>query len=137
MTLFQQTVAPAPRAVVGHWNEPVVVDETAEGDVTVGMTGTIGDGATMGDPITIGTGAAELTPRLPISMDPSGMPVRAPPPGVVGDVDVGVDDETTLLDPAPHIPDTPAVCTIPGMADIPDVAPVTGATLPTAIPPPS
>jgi hypothetical protein len=106
----------------------------------VGMVGTTGLGATvptMGDTLTIGTAAAELTPRLPISMDPSGMPVRAPPPGVVGDVDVGVDEETTLLEPAPHIPDTPAVCTIPGVADIPDVAPVAGAALPTAIPPPS
>jgi hypothetical protein len=109
-----------------------------DGEVTVGMTGTTGLGATtMGDPLTIGTGAAVLTPRLPISIDPNGMPVRAPPPGVVGDVDVGVDDETTPLDPAPHIPDAPAACTIPGMADIPDVAPVAGATLPTAIPPPS
>ena len=101
------------------------------------MTGTTGLGAAMGDPLTIGTGAAVLTPRLPISIDPNGMPVRAPPPGVVGDVDVGVDDETTLLEPAPHIPDTPAVCTIPGVANIPDVAPVAGATLPTATPPPS
>jgi hypothetical protein len=108
-----------------------------DGEVTVGMTGTTGLGATMGDTLTIGTAVAVLTPRLPISIDPSGMPVRAPPPGVVGDVDAGVDEETTLLDPAPHIPDTPAVCTIPGVADIPDVATVAGATLPTAIPPPS
>jgi len=100
------------------------------------MTGMTGLGATMGDPITIGTGVAALTPRLPISIDPSGMPVRAPPPGVVG-VDVGVEDETMLLDPAPHIPDMPEACTIPGVAGIPSVAPVAGAAPPTAIPPPS
>jgi len=100
------------------------------------MTGTTGLGATMGDPLTIGTGAAVETPRLPISIDPKGMPVRAPPPAVVG-VDVGVEDETMLLEPAPHIPDTPAACTIPGVAGMPDVAPVAGATPPTAIPPPS
>jgi hypothetical protein len=100
------------------------------------MTGMTGLGATMGDPLTIGTGVAALTPRLPISIDPNGMPVRAPLPGVVGDADVG-DDETMLLDPAPHIPDMPAVCTVPGVADMPSVAPVAGAAPPTAIPPPS
>ena len=78
-----------------------------------------------------------LSARLAISIEPNGMWVGAPPPGVVGDCDVGVDDETTLLDPAPHIPDAHGAFTIPGMADIPDVAPVAGATLPTAIPPPS
>jgi hypothetical protein len=69
----------------------------------VGITGTTGLGATVGDTLSIGTAAAELTPRLLISMDPNGMPVRAMPPGAVGEV--GVEDETTLLEPAPHIPD--------------------------------
>jgi hypothetical protein len=40
----------------------------------------------------------------------------------VGDVDVGVDDEATLLDPEPHIPDNPDVSIIPEVVDIPDVA---------------
>jgi hypothetical protein len=96
----------------------------------------------MGDTLTIGTAVAELTPRLPISLDPSGMPVRAPPPGVVDDVDVGVDDETAPLEPAPHIPDMLEVCTVPDVpdspgVDMPDVAAVAGAAPPTAIPPPS
>jgi hypothetical protein len=128
-----------PCAGVGH----VIDEETAGGDVTVGITGTTGLGATGGDTLTIGTVATELTPRLLISMDPNGMPVRGIPPGIVGDVEVGVEDETTLLEPAPHIPDRPEVCTIPDVADIPyeadipDVSAVAGAALPTAIPPPS
>jgi hypothetical protein len=71
------------------------------------------------------------------------------PPGVVGDVDVGVDDEATLLEPEPHVPDNPDVSSIPEVVDIPDVADipddvdipevaaVAAAEVPTAIPPPS
>jgi hypothetical protein len=65
--------------------------------------------------------AGELTPRLPISKDPNGTPVRATPPGAVGAIEVGVDDEATLLEPEPHIPDIPAVSSIPEVADTPDV----------------
>jgi hypothetical protein len=104
---------------------------------------------TVGNTLIVGTAAAELTPRLPISVDPNGIPVRAPPPGVVGDVDVGVDDEAMLLDPEPHIPDIPEVSSIPEVVEIPDVdvgipdidgpdvAAVAGAADPAAIPPPS
>ena len=107
---------------------------------------------TVGNTLIVGTAAAELTPRLPISVDPNGIPVRAPPPGVVGDVDVGVDDEAMLLDPEPHIPDIPEVSSIPEVVDIPDVADipddidvavepdvaaVAGVAAPTAVPPPS
>src|SRR5882762_1868290 len=101
---------------------------------------------TLGVTLNVGTAAAELTPRFPISVDPIGIPVRAPPPGVV---DVGVEDAAMLLDPEPHIPDIPEVCNIPDVAeiaddvespgevDIPDVAAVAGAAVPTPIPPPS
>src|SRR5712664_702211 len=118
---------------------------------------------TMGNTPVVGTAGAELTPRLLISIEPNGIPVRAPPPGVVGnvDVDVGVDDEAMLLEPEPHIPDIPDVPSIPkdvdipAVADIPDdvdapdvgvvadiavlpvVAGVAGAALPAAAPPPS
>ena len=104
---------------------------------------------TVGNTLIVGTAAAELTPRLPISVDPNGIPVRAPPPGVVGDVDVGVDDEAILLEPEPHIPDMPDVSSIPEVVDIPDVADipdevdipdvaaVAGAADPAAMPPPS
>jgi hypothetical protein len=131
----------------------VVGEETVDGDVTVGIVGITGAAPTVGNAPIVGTAAAELTPRLPISVDPSGIPVRAPPPGVVGDV--GVDDEITLLEPEPHIPDDPDVSSIPEVVDVPDVADIpadvdipdevdipdvaalAGAALPTAIPPPS
>jgi hypothetical protein len=70
----------------------------------------------------IGLGIGGLTPRLPIWMDPNGTPVRGSPPGVVGDVGVGVDDEARLPEPEPHIPDNPDVSGIPEVVDIPDVA---------------
>jgi hypothetical protein len=91
---------------------------------------------------------------LLISIDPNGIPVRAAPPGVVGDVDVGVDDEA-ILEPEPHIPDNPIVPSIPEVVDIPDVADipddvdvpdiavvsdvaaVAGVAAPAAVPPPS
>jgi len=140
----------------------VIVVVTGGGDVTTGTVGATGVGPTalpMGGTLIVGNAVAELTPRLPISIDPRGIPVRAAPPGAVGDVDIGVEEETTLLEPAPHIPDRPEVCTIPDVAgipdvadvpyeadipgiipyeeDIPDVMAVAGAALPTAIPPPS
>jgi hypothetical protein len=143
--------------VFGHTEVLVVADEAADGDVIVGMIGAVAVGPTkptLGVTLRVGTAAAELTPRLPISVDPIGIPVRAPPPIVVGDVDVGVEDAAMLLEPEPHIPDMPEVCSIPevvvipdvaeipddevaGEVDIPDVAPVAGAAVPIAIPPPS
>jgi hypothetical protein len=143
--------------VFGHTEVLVVADEAAAGDVIVGMIGTTAVGPTkptLGNTLSVGTAAAELTPRFPISVDPIGIPVRAPPPIVVGDVDVGVEDETMLLEPEPHIPDMPEVCSIPEVVDIPEVAEiaddvdspeepaipdaaVAGAAVPAAIPPPS
>ncbi len=125
----------------------VVVEETVDGDEIVGIVGTNGAVPTVGNTPIVGTAAAELTPRLPISVDPIGIPVRAPPPGTVDDV--GVDDEVTLLEPEPHIPDDPDVSSIPEVVDTPDVADipeevddpdvaaVAGAAVPTPIPPPS
>jgi hypothetical protein len=140
------------------------VAELAVAGETVGMVGSNELGPTVptiGNTPVIGTTGAELTPRLLISIEPNGIPVRAPPPGVVGvvDVDVGVDDEAVLLEPEPHIPDIPDVSSIPEdvdiPADIPDdadapdvavvadiavlpvVAAVAGAALPAAAPPPS
>jgi hypothetical protein len=136
------------------------------GGETVGIVGGNELGAavpTTGNTPVVGTAGAELTPRLPISIVPNGIPVRAAPPGVVGivDVDVGVDDDAMLVEPEPHIPDIPdvssspedvdipAVADIPGEFDAPDiamvsdvavlpvVAAVAGAALPAAAPPPS
>jgi len=97
----------------------------------------------VGDTVIVGTAAAELTPRLPISKDPNGIPVRAAPPGVVGDVELGVDDDAMLLEPEPHIPDNPDVSSIPELVDIPDVADIPDdvdipdVAAPIVIPPPS
>src|ERR1700686_3762974 len=90
----------------------------------VGIVGTVELGPTVptiGNTPVVGTAGAELTPRLPISIEPNGIPVRAPPPGVVGNVgvDVGVDDEAMLLEPEPHIPDIPDVSSIPEDVDVP------------------
>ena len=153
-------------AVVPELEHPallVVVEEAVDGDVTVGIVGIVPTAPKVGDTPIVGTAAAELTPRLLTSIEPNGIPVRAPPPGVVGvvDVDVGVDDEAVLLEPEPHIPDIPDVSSIPedvdipAVADIPDdvdapdvavvsdiavlpvVAAVAGAAFPAAAPPPS
>jgi hypothetical protein len=147
--------------VVRHWKLLVLVVAVVavDGEVIVGTGGTTGAGLpaipTAGATVIVGTAGAELTPRLLISVEPNGSPVRATPPGAVGDVDVGVDDAATLLDPEPHIPDMPEVCSIPevvdipdvaeipddvdipGEVDIPDVAAVAGAAVPAAVPPPS
>jgi hypothetical protein len=143
----------------------VVVDEVAV--ESVGITGSEALGPTvpvMGNTLGTGTGGVEPTARLPISKDPKGIPVRAPPPGVVGNVDVGLDDAAILPEPEPHIPDIPDVSRIPGdpevtgssgvtviggnvvvpevvvvvgVAVVPEPAAVAGAAVPTAIPPPS
>jgi hypothetical protein len=97
-----------------------------------------------------GTAGAELIPRLLISIEPKGMPVRATPPGAA---DVGIDDEATLLEPEPHLPDIPDVSSdvvdAPDGTDISDdvdvpaiavgsvVAAVAGGAVPGAVPPPS
>jgi hypothetical protein len=141
---------------VRQGNRFVGVVETAGGAATSSdMVGKDGVTLTVGDTLIIGTAAAELTPRLPISKDPKGIPVRVTPPGVMGAVEVGVDEEATLLEPEPHIPDIPAVSSIPEVVDTPDVLRILAeddtpdvdapdvaavpdiATLPVPIPPPS
>jgi hypothetical protein len=120
--LFQQPLVVFVVPPLRHGNGFVAVDETVGEEVMVGSVGTGAIVATVGATLTIGTAAAELTPRLPISVDPNGTPVRGTPPGVVGVVDVGADDEAMLLDPEPHMPDNPEVSIIPEVVEIPDVA---------------
>jgi hypothetical protein len=128
----------------------VAVEEEAGGDERVGIVGAgdICSELIVGSTLIVGTAAAELTPRLPISVDPSGSPVRAAPPGVVGDVDEGAEEEAMLLEPEPHIPDMPEVSSVPEVGDTPDVADmpddidipdaaVAGAAVPIVTPPPS
>ena len=137
--------------VVGHGKRLVAAGETVDGTVTVGMVGSTALGPTVGDTVGVGTAGVALTPRLLISIDPIGIPVRATPPGAVGDVEVGVDDEAILLEPEPHIPDNPDVSSVPELVDVPDVADpgdidvavapdvamVADVGLPIAVPPPS
>jgi hypothetical protein len=103
-----------------------LVDVVVVGE-SVGITGATELGialATKGDMFVVGIAGAELTPRLLISIAPNGIPVRAKPPGTVGDVDVaeadvGIDDAATLLEPEPHIADIPDV-SIPEDVETPD-----------------
>jgi hypothetical protein len=69
-----------------------------------------------------GTSGIGLTPPLPISKEPNGIPVRGAPPGVVGDVAANV--EALLPEVVPHGAD---IAVLPGI-DIP---------VPMPIPPPS
>src|SRR5258706_720433 len=119
------TVPPLPTPALPMPPVAVHVEVLAAAGDTVGIVGSNELGPTvptMGNTPVVGTAGAELTPRLPISIEPKGIPVRAPPPGVVGivDVDVGVDDGAMLVEPEPHIPDMPDVPSIPADVDIPN-----------------
>jgi hypothetical protein len=92
--------------------------------ITPGTVGRAATGPTMGDTPGVGTGAPELTPRLLISDEPRGMPVRGMPPTVVGEVDDGVDDAVTLVEPEPHIPDVPDVSMMPDAVAMPELSSV-------------
>ncbi|MEH2591488.1 hypothetical protein V1273_005327 [Bradyrhizobium sp. AZCC 1721] len=121
------------------------------GSVTAGTVGTVGAMVLMvGPTVMVGTIAAELIPRLPSSVEPIGMPVRATPPGATGDI--GVDDAARLPEPAPHMLDVPEVSIRADVGGIPDddipdefgapaigIADIVlcGVTVPTATPPPS
>ena len=111
----------------------------AAGSVTAGTVGIIGVMVlSVGVTLMIGTAAAEETPRLPISVEPIGMPVRGTPPGVVGAV--GVDDAARLPAPAPHMLWVPDVSIRADVGEMPDddIAIVLGGvTVPTGMPPPS
>jgi hypothetical protein len=74
-------------SLVGSRAVPVA-DEREGGDETVGIAGTAAALAipAIGSTPIVGTAAAELTPRLPISVEPRGIPGRETPPGVIGDV---------------------------------------------------
>jgi hypothetical protein len=111
----------------------------AAGSVAADTVGIIGVMVlTVGATVMIGTAAAELTPRLPISVEPIGMPVRGTPPGVVGVV--GVDDAARLPAPAPHmlwVPDVSIRADVGGMLDDGIAIALGGVTVPSGMPPPS
>lgn len=110
--------------MVGQGKALVVVGDVVDGAVIVGMTGsTVLDPnmPVVGDTADVGTAGMLLTPRLPISVEPNGIPVRLTPPVAVGVVEVGVDEDATLFEPEPHIPDSPAVSNVPDVVETPDV----------------
>jgi hypothetical protein len=117
-----------PRVLPEKFPPPLLVVMGADANAAAAIAGTVGADKfgptvpTTGKTPVIGTAGAEPTPRLLISVEPIGIPVRAKPPGVIGnvDVDVGADDEAMLLDPEPHIPDIPDVSIIPEDVDVPD-----------------
>jgi hypothetical protein len=85
----------------GQGSVPVIVGSVGLAIGGVGLNATLGAGAT-----SIG-----LTPPLPISKEPKGIPVRATPPGVVGDV--AAKDEGLLLEVVLVLPDIDAPFPIP------------------------
>ena len=110
----------------------VVAVKVGSGAVTTGVAGIAG-GATPrpamlanGDKLGVGIVAQEPTPRLAISQEASGIPVRGLPPGVVGAVDIGADgDIGGPFDAKLHIPETPTV-SVEEVVDIPEVGNIPG-----------
>ncbi|WJR77216.1 hypothetical protein [Bradyrhizobium sp. NP1] len=106
--------------------------EVGVGEVVGEMVGVVATGElgaivlTVGNTLGSGTAGVELTPRLLISKDPKGIPVRATPPGAVGEVDVGLEEAATLPEPDPHIPDIPDVSSSPGDPKVTGNSDVTG-----------
>ncbi|MBR0870215.1 hypothetical protein JQ633_07595 [Bradyrhizobium tropiciagri] len=94
-----------------------------EGSATTGAASTALAPAELaiGDSAIVGTAGTPLTPRLPISVDANGIPVRSTPPGAIGAVAVGVDEAAMLVEPEPHIPDSPAVSNVSVVVDSADV----------------
>jgi len=91
----------------GQGSVPVIVGRVGLAIDGIGLSATLGAGAT-----SIG-----LTPPLPISKEPKGIPVRATPPGVVGDV--AAKDEPLLLEVVPLVPDIEVLPDIDAPAPIP------------------
>jgi hypothetical protein len=97
--------------------QPVEEMEDEEGENPVvehGMPLPIVEGFGLG----VGTTSNGLTPALPISTEPNGIPVRAAPPGEVGDV--AAEDEALLLELGPHVPEVAAP---PGNVPVPTPSP--------------
>jgi hypothetical protein len=88
-------------------------------------------GIVEGNGLGVGTSGAGLTPALPISTEPNGIPGRVAPPG--DREGIAVDDGALLLALVPHVPDMAA----PPDSDVPVPAPIVPVPAPIAIPPPS
>jgi len=90
------------------------VEDMVGAAVEHGMPLPIVDGYGLG----VGTTSNGLTPALPISMEPNGIPVRAAPPGDADDV--AADNEALPLELVPQAPD---IAALPGN-DVPAPVPV-------------
>jgi hypothetical protein len=66
-----------------------------------------------------GTANRLLRPRLPISVDPKGIPTPRPEPPAL---DVGVDEAARFVAPEPHMPERPEVPVMAVVVGNPDVA---------------
>ena len=122
----QQPVEGLGGAIDVHGAPPIpVLDKDELGVPTMdGLSAPVVDGDAMvpivdRDGLGTGTTTNGLTPALPISTEPIGIPARAPPAGDADDV--AADDEALLLEPVPQ------TAVLPGN-DVP---------VPTPIPPPS
>jgi hypothetical protein len=98
----------------------VVADGAVGGDAVIGIVGAGVAALIVGDTPGVGTAGAALTPRLPTSVDPNGIPVGTGMLVVVGDI--GVEDAARLLEPEPHIPVRPEVSSVPEDTESPEVA---------------
>jgi hypothetical protein len=116
-----------PETLICPGGVTVFVVEVGNGAVVTGIIGIVGSAVadptlpTIVDTPGVGITGAELMPRLAISVEPNGIPVRGLPPGVVGVVDVGVVGDVAMLPELnPHNPDTPIV-PMPEDVDIPAI----------------
>jgi hypothetical protein len=98
---------------------PQLVEDMEDGE---GESPVVGQGMPLliveGFGLGVGTTSNGLTPALPISTEPNGIPIRGAPPGEVGDV--AADDEALLLELVPHVP---AVAAPPGNVPVPAPSP--------------
>jgi hypothetical protein len=113
----ESVVMGRPAAFVAGATQGGVLANAGEGGLAP-IIGGIGLGR-----LGVGTTIIGLTPPLPISTEPKGIPVRARPPGVVGDV--AAKDEGLLLEVVLPL--------VPGIAVLPDI----DAPFPIPNPPPS
>jgi hypothetical protein len=116
-------------AVIPETLPGIVVVAVKVGSDAAGMAGGATPGPAMlanGDKLGVGIVAQEPTPRLAISQEASGIPVRGLPPGVVGAVDIGADgDIGGPFDAKLHIPETPTV-SVEEVVDSPEVGNIPG-----------
>jgi hypothetical protein len=125
--VIPETLMGIPETLICPGAVMVFVVEVGNGAVVTGIVGVVGSAVanptlpTIGDTLAVGIAAAELTPRLAISQEPSGIPVLGLPPGVVGVVEVGVVGDVAMSPELnPHKPDTPIV-PMPEDVDIPEI----------------